>query len=71
MLVGNHCELRPPQRQVSVRDGELLAEKLSCGFIEASARHNENVSQAFEGMIAEIEKGQDPTEYANSMCRLM
>lgn len=40
-------------------DGRKMAEELQCGWTEASAKFNENVKEAFEGMIAEIEKGQE------------
>lgn len=72
-IVGNKSDLRPEQRQVSLADGKKLAEELGCGYTEASARYNENVSKAFEGMIAEIEKGQEagqPKE-GNSKCAVM
>ncbi|EMF12223.1 rheb small monomeric GTPase RhbA [Sphaerulina musiva SO2202] len=73
MIVANKSDLRPEQRQVSTADGKSLAEELGCGFVEASARYNENVGKAFEGMIAEIEKGQEagqPKE-GNSKCAVM
>lgn len=73
MMVGNKSDLRPDLRQVSFTDGKKLAEELGCGFVEASARYNENVSKAFEGMVAEIEKGQEagqPKE-GNSKCAVM
>ena len=59
MIVGNKSDLRPEQRQVKAEDGKKLAEELQCGWVEASARYNENVAKAFEGMVAEIEKGQE------------
>lgn len=73
MMVGNKSDLRPEQRQVSLTDGKKLAEELGCGYVEASARYNENVSKAFEGMIVEIEKGQEAGQPkdGNSKCALM
>ena len=59
MIVGNKSDLRPEQLQVKAEDGRKLAEELQCGWTEASARYNENVNKAFEGMIAEVEKGQE------------
>ena len=59
IIVGNKSDLRPEQRQVKAEDGRKLAEELNCGWTEASARFNENVGKAFEGMVAEIEKGQE------------
>lgn len=58
--MGNKSDLRPEQRQVSVEQGKKLSTDLKCVFIEASARYNENVSKAFELMIGEIEKQQNP-----------
>lgn len=62
VIVGNKSDLRPEQRQVSVEEGKKLAEEFKCGLTEASARYNENVAKAFELMIAEIEKSQNPSE---------
>jgi len=73
MIVGNKSDLRPEQRQVSLADGKKLAEELGCGFVEASARYNEKVDKAFEGMIVEIEKGQEAGQPkdGNSKCVVM
>jgi len=73
MIVGNKSDLRPEQRQVTPEDGRKLAEELHCGWLEASAKFNENIVTAFEGMIVEIEKGQDagqPKE-GNKSCIVM
>ncbi|KAK0806431.1 GTP-binding protein [Friedmanniomyces endolithicus] len=73
MIVANKSDLRPEQRQVSAADGRKLAEELDCGFVEASPRYNENVTKAFEGMIAVIEKGQEAGQPkdGNSKCGIM
>jgi Ras family protein len=60
VMVGNKSDLRPDQRQVKVVDGHKVQEKLGCAWTEASARYNENVATAFELLIAEIEKAQNP-----------
>ena len=62
VIVGNKSDLRPEQRQVQPESGKQLAEEFRCTFTEASARYNENVSKAFESMIAEIEKTHNPSE---------
>ncbi|KAK2628585.1 hypothetical protein QTJ16_001688 [Diplocarpon rosae] len=62
VLVGNKSDLRPDQRQVSVEQGKALAEKFNCAYTEASARYNENVGKAFEAIIGEIEKRDNPNE---------
>ena len=73
VIVGNKSDFRAEQRQVSAADGKKLADELGCGFVEASARYNENVAKAFETMIVEIERGQEagqPKE-GNAKCILM
>lgn len=62
VIVGNKSDLRPEQRQVTPEDGKLLAEKYQCAWTEASARYNENVTKAFELIIGQIEKAQNPNE---------
>jgi Ras homolog enriched in brain len=45
---------------------------LGCGWIETSARNNINVAKAFEMMIAEIEKSQEPDKPAGGgKCAVM
>ncbi|KAL2119149.1 hypothetical protein VTJ04DRAFT_6109 [Mycothermus thermophilus] len=63
-IVGNKSDLRPEQRQVTPEEGRALAEKFGCAWTEASARYNENVARAFELLIGEIEKTQNPSEPA-------
>ena len=72
MIVGNKSDLRPEQRQVSVEEGKKVAEKFNCAWTEASARYNENVSKAFELLIAQVEKSQNPGDTAEKGgCRIM
>lgn len=56
MLVGNNSHLREEQRKVRTLDGRNLANQFGCGFAEASARYNEHVAEAFEGLLARIEE---------------
>ena len=52
--------------------GKELAEKFKCAWTEASARYNENVGKAFELLIDEIEKSQNPNVPAQGgKCVLM
>ena len=60
--MGNKSDLRPEQRQVTVEEGKKLADEFKCAWTEASARYNENVEKAFELMIVEVEKGQNPSQ---------
>ena len=72
MIVGNKSDLRPEQRQVSNEDGKRLAEEFNSAWTEASARYDENVSKAFELMIAEVEKYSNPSQPpSSSKCTVM
>jgi Ras family protein len=64
VVVGNKSDLHI-QRQVSAEEGKALTQQWNCAWTEASARHNENVVKAFELMIAEVEKAQNPSQAAN------
>lgn len=70
--MGNKSDLRPEQRQVTQDAGTALAAEFNCAWTEASARYNENVSRAFDAMIGEIEKAQNPGEpTAGGKCAVM
>lgn len=72
VIVGNKSDLRPEQRQVSQEDVRKVAEKFNCAWTEASARYNENVAKAFELLIGQIEKSQNPSEApGGGKCKLM
>jgi Ras family protein len=72
VIVGNKSDLRPEQRQVTAAEGKALADKFKCGWTEASARYNENVSKAFELLIGEIENAQNPGQPAGGgKCHVM
>ena len=65
VLVANKVDLHS-QRQVTIEEGQNLAKKWNCTFIETSAKHNQNISRVFEQLLNEIEKqrsdGPDPAE---------
>lgn len=72
VIVGNKCDLKPELRHVPKEHGQKLAEEFKCSFAETSARNSTNVTTAFESMIAEIEKSQNPAEpTGGSKCILM
>ena len=72
MLVGNKSDLRPEQRVVTPEMGKALSEEFKCGWCETSAKYSENVIKAFELMLAEIEKAQNPSEpTGGSKCSIM
>ena len=53
VLVGNKCDLTE-HRQVSIEDGEKLAEKYNMKFFEASSRNGTNVNELFFYLANEI-----------------
>jgi len=55
ILVGNKCDMEG-RRQVSKEEGEALAKKLRCRFIEASAKSRKNVDELFAELVKEIMK---------------
>lgn len=72
MIVGNKSDLKPDQRQVSLEEGRQLGEQFHCAFTEASARLDYNVAKAFDLMIGEIEKSQNPSQpTGGSKCAVM
>ena len=72
VIVGNKSDLRADQRHVPTEDGKKLAEEFNCSFTEASARLNTNVAKAFQMMISEMEKSQNPGEpTGGSKCSVM
>lgn len=62
VVVGNKSDLKPEQRQVTLEEGRQLAEEVNCAFTEASAFLDYNVSKAFDLMIGEVEKSQNPSQ---------
>lgn len=64
MIVGNKSDIRPQARQITAAEGQKLGGELKSGWIETSARSGENVADAFELMIAEVEKSQEPDKPA-------
>jgi len=53
ILVGNMCDW---DREVSVEEGEALAARFGCRFLEASAKTPVNVNEIFHYLASEIQK---------------
>lgn len=72
VIIGNKSDVRPEQRQVTKEQGQKLAAEFKCAWVETSARYDENVSKAFDTVIAEIEQSQNPNEVSDaSKCAVM
>eukprot|EP01087_Luapelamoeba_hula_P023436 TRINITY_DN860_c0_g1_i1.p1 TRINITY_DN860_c0_g1~~TRINITY_DN860_c0_g1_i1.p1 ORF type:complete len:185 (+),score=33.39 TRINITY_DN860_c0_g1_i1:203-757(+) len=61
ILVGNKSDLHI-DRVISTEEGKALADKFRCVFMECSAKHNENITDAFMMLLGEIEKQTAPEE---------
>jgi len=55
VLVGNKSDLQD-QRVITTEQGEELARKFNCAFMEASAKTRVNVDQIFHDLIRQINK---------------
>jgi len=53
ILVGNKCDMEG-KRQVGKSEGEALAKKLNCRFLEASAKARKNVDELFHQLVEAI-----------------
>jgi len=54
MLVGNKKD--DPKREVSTETGEKLSSRWGTGFIETSAKNNENITELFQQLLAREKK---------------
>lgn len=70
VLVGNKCDLTF-QRQVETTEGEALARKFNCAFLETSVRDNVNIHKSFVSLVDAIEKIQNPELPKEDKCVLM
>ncbi|KAK5581448.1 hypothetical protein RB653_001481 [Dictyostelium firmibasis] len=65
VLVGNKCDLNE-YREVSTAEGEELAKKLNCKFLETSAKERINVSESFYELVREVKKARQSNQHSNS-----
>lgn len=71
VLVGNKADLIQ-ERKILTDDVKQLANEWGVPFIECSAKHNENISEAFRLLVGEIEKDNYPEPAPKeSSCILM
>jgi len=63
-IVGNKKDLHA-ERKVSVEQGKKLAESWKAGFLEASAKNNDSVTDIFSSILLQIEKADSNTPSGN------
>jgi len=61
VLVGNKCDLKD-QRVITVEQGEALARRFNCTFMEASAKEKINVDNIFIDLVRQITKTIQPVK---------
>jgi len=61
VLVGNKCDLKD-QRVITVEQGENLAKKFNCTFMESSAKAKINVDNIFIDLVRQITKATGPVK---------
>jgi len=57
VLVGNKKDLHA-ERRIPLEQGKKLAESWKAAFLEASAKHNDSVTEIFTQALAQIEKAE-------------
>lgn len=70
VLVGNKCDLAF-QRQVLTAQGEALARRYGCLFLETLVRDNVNIAAAFEALVGEIERIHNPQPAPTGRCAVV
>eukprot|EP01133_Synstelium_polycarpum_P002264 gene2264-2566_t len=59
VLVGNKSDLEG-ERAITKEEGQSLANKWECAFVECSGKNNVNVEEVFKQILSEIDKSQQP-----------
>lgn len=59
ILVGNMTD-EEKEREVTIKKGQQLADKLGIEFIETSVKNNSNVEKVFEILVGSILKAKTP-----------
>ncbi|KDN53623.1 small G-protein Ras2 [Tilletiaria anomala UBC 951] len=65
MLVGNKCD-KVNEREVSREEGQALANRLGCKFVESSAKTCVNVEKAYFTVVRQIREQRGETIKANT-----
>lgn len=58
VLVGNKCDLAPPERAVTTEEAQQFAAAHHMQYIETSAKTGQNVEEAFHTVIAAVHRAQ-------------
>ncbi|KAI5706983.1 hypothetical protein M8J75_013150 [Diaphorina citri] len=69
VLVGNKKDLHM-ERMISYDEGKRLAESWKAGFVEASAKQDDGVSEIFHMVLVEIEKSNGNNVHEKTNCAI-
>jgi len=73
VLVGNKCDLQD-QRVITTEQGEALAKKFQCTFMESSAKNKINVEAIFHDLVRQINNAnpvKKPVKQKKGGCALL
>lgn len=56
IIVGNKCDCKESERQVSEAEGKRLAQSFGIQFVETSAKDNTNIQKMFEMIGLQIKE---------------
>jgi len=70
VLVGNKCDLEK-KREVSIEEGNTIAEDYNCTFFESSAKENVNINEIFSSLIEQAWETNPPPIRRKARCMIL
>jgi Ras family protein len=68
VLIANKSDLLN-RREISVEEGKAYAKKISCPFLECSAKSNANINKVFHTVLVEINKFESNVDLKGLTCK--
>jgi len=70
VLIGNKCDLNE-QRAISTVEGQEMAQKWNCSFLETSVKNNFHVQDCFDNLVRQINKLKNIGIKKKSRCSIL